>query len=95
MCRGEAPEIEQLARDHADELKVVGLGTQDSLAEAEEFLKEFEMTSTDLLWDDGFDSWQALGIRAQPAGILLGTDGKVVASWQGPVSPDDVLAALA
>ncbi|MEZ5374092.1 MAG: hypothetical protein R2704_15455 [Microthrixaceae bacterium] len=75
-------------------MKVVGLGTQDSLAEAEEFRSEFEMTSTELLWDSGFDSWQALGIRAQPAGILLGVDGEVMASWQGPVSPEDVLAEL-
>lgn len=74
---------------------MVGLGTQDTLPEAEEFRSEFDMTSTVLLWDEGFDSWQALGIRAQPAGILLGTDGQVVASWQGPVAPDDVLAALA
>ena len=84
-----------MARDNADDLKVVGLGTQDTLPEAEEFRAEFEMTSTDLFWDEGFDSWQALGIRAQPAGILLDADGNVVESWLGPVSPDDVLAALA
>jgi cytochrome c biogenesis protein CcmG/thiol:disulfide interchange protein DsbE len=93
VCRAEAPEIEQLARDHGDELKVVGLGTQDSLPEAKEFQEEFDLTSTELLWEDGFDSWQALGISAQPAGILLDADGEVVRSWQGPVSPDEVLAA--
>ena len=74
-------------------MKVVGLGTQDSLPEAKEFQEEFNISSTELLWEDGFDSWQALGISAQPAGILLDADGEVVRSWQGPVSPDEVLAA--
>ena len=83
-----------MARDHSDELSVVGLGTQDTFADAEAFGSEFDMSSTRLLWEDGFDSWQMLGIRAQPAGILLDADGKVIDSWQGPVSPDEVLAAL-
>ncbi|MEZ5382150.1 MAG: hypothetical protein R2754_10220 [Microthrixaceae bacterium] len=94
MCRGEAPEIEQLARDHADELAVVGLGTQDSLEEAEDFRSEFDMTGTTMLWDEGFESWQLLGIRSQPAAILLDAEGEVLDSWQGPVSPDEVLAQL-
>ena len=59
-------------------MKVVGLGTQDSLPEAKEFQEEFNISSTELLWEDGFDSWQALGISAQPAGILLDADGEVV-----------------
>ena len=73
---------------------MVGLGTQDSFADAEAFNAEFDMSATRLLWEDGFDSWQLLGIRAQPAGILLNADGAVIETWQGPVSPDDVLAAL-
>ena len=83
-----------MARDHSDELSVVGLGTQDTFADAEAFRSEFDMSSTRLLWEDGCDSWQLLGVRAQPAGILLDADGNVIESWQGPVSPDDVLAAL-
>lgn len=74
-------------------MAVVGLGTQDSLGEAESFLDEFDMTGTTMLWDEGFDSWQLLGIRSQPAAILLDADGAVLESWTGPVSTDEVLAA--
>ena len=95
MCHREAPEVEQFARDHADEVTVVGLGTQDSLGEAEDFVEEYGTESFTMLWDESFVSWQALGITAQPAAVLFEPDGTIITGWLGPFPDDDVLELAA
>jgi len=52
------------------------------------------MTATNMLWESGFDSWQAVGITSQPAAILIDSSGTAVAKWIGPFDPGPVLAAL-
>ncbi len=74
---------------------MIGVGTQDSLAYAEEFIATTGTTSFPMLWDPSFESWQQLGIRGQPAGMLATADGTVVAQWRGRIPEDEVLAAIA
>ncbi len=90
MCRAEAPGVEQFARRNAAQLAVVGLGTQDSLPEARDFVARYKI-SFRMLWDDGFSSWRALEIAAQPAAILFSADGRELRRWQGSFPEDDVL----
>ena len=74
MCRLEAPGVEQFARAHSNEVTVVGLGTQDDLSQAREFVRRYGATFQ-MLWDSSSRSWRALGIAGQPAAILLAPDG--------------------
>jgi len=69
---------------------VVGLGTQDSLPEARDFATRYKI-SFQMLWDDGFGSWRALEIAAQPAAILFSATGKEIKRWQGAFPEDEVL----
>ena len=39
-----------------------------------------------MLWDRGFDSWDAFGIQRQPASILVSTDGRELKRWIGSLT---------
>jgi peroxiredoxin len=69
---------------------VIGLGTQDSLGEAEEFVEDYGTTFT-MLWDESFRSWIELGVTSQPTAILLTPDGTIVTGWVGRFPEDTVL----
>jgi hypothetical protein len=81
-----------LARDHADDLTVVGLGTQDTFADAEAFGSEFDMSATRVLWEEASTrgSCSIQPNKRHP----VGRRQQVVDSWQGPVSPRRCLDAL-
>ncbi|MEM9515848.1 MAG: TlpA disulfide reductase family protein [Actinomycetota bacterium] len=95
MCRREAPEVEQFAQRHADEVTVIGLGTQDSLGEAEDFVRDFGTNSFTMLWDESFQSWQSLGISAQPAAVMFQPDGTIITGWLGPFPENEVIELAA
>ena len=66
--------VEQFARQHAKDLKVVGLGTQDDLTEAADFLADNGVTHQ-LVWDGSGKSWRYVEISSQPASVLVAPDG--------------------
>ena len=72
-------------------MTVVGLGTQDSLQEAQDFVAEFGVESAQMLWDESFDSWLALGIRGQPNALLFDKDGIGLFLFPGYINTDAVL----
>lgn len=72
-------------------MRVIGLGTQDTLGEAEEFVDEFGTTFT-MLWDESFESWTAMRVASQPTAILFAADGTPLQGWMGPFPEDDVLS---
>jgi len=71
---------------------VIGLGTQDTLGEAESFLDKYGTKSFTMLWDKSFESWNAFNISSQPAAILFAANGKPIQGWQGAFPESEVLA---
>ncbi len=53
---------------------MVGLGTQDDFAFAQNFLEHGAFQRTTLLWDPSFATWQALGVQANSQFVLLQPD---------------------
>jgi len=94
VCNREAPGVERFARQHKDRLTIVGLGSQDDLAFAKRFVGKHSVTFR-MLWDPTRKSWDALGVRWQPAALLLDRDGRVLHSYSGPFSERDVLERIA
>lgn len=47
-----------------------------------------------MLWDPSFDSWRALGIAAQPQGMLFSADGKSLGEFTGRIPEAEVLKAI-
>lgn len=74
-------------------MRVVGLGSQDSLGDAKQFVSRHDVTFT-MLWDASRRSWRELKIPSQPAAILLAPDGREIRRWLG-VFPEDEVARLA
>lgn len=57
---------------------------------AREFVDRAGITFT-MLWDESFESWRKLGIRAQPAATLYAADGTALGSWTGRFDEEEVL----
>ena len=74
---------------------MIGLGTQDTFGEAEDFVATYGTVSFPMLWDETFDSWSQLGVSGQPAGMLFSADGTIITQWSGGIPEDDVLATIA
>ena len=73
----------------------MGVGTQDTLEEANEFVEDHDTRSFTMLWDESFETWQALGITSQPSAILLAADGTPITGWVGTYPEDEVLRLAA
>ncbi len=73
---------------------MIGLGTQDSLGQANDFDDKFE-TSFDMLWDESFISWQTIGVSSQPTAVMLAPDGTPITGWIGAFPEDEVLQLAA
>ncbi|MEZ5375396.1 MAG: hypothetical protein R2733_02725 [Acidimicrobiales bacterium] len=70
----------------------MGLGTQDDLDYALDFVASTGTSTFPMYWEDGgFDGWAFYGVRSQPAGVLVDADGNVIESWSGRFSLDTVL----
>ena len=94
ICAGEAPAVEAFSRQHADAVTVVGIGTQDDLALAEDFVSTYGVSTPQMLWDPGFESWQALEITGQPTWVLLSPGGEEIGRWQGSLPEAEILAKV-
>ncbi|MGE3811183.1 MAG: TlpA family protein disulfide reductase [Candidatus Nanopelagicales bacterium] len=90
-CNAEAKDVEKFAKAHRDAVRVVGLGTQDSVEEAHAFVREHGLNTPQMLYDASFASWQQLGIRGQPAAMLFDRDGVARGQWFGPFDEQQVL----
>ena len=69
---------------------MIGLGTQDSLGEAREFVSRYG-TTFPMLYDSSSASWRALGVVQQPAALLLSREGAAVKRWSGEFDEAEVL----
>jgi len=67
---------------------VIGVGTQDGFAKAQEFVARHRLTFP-MLWDRGFASWDGFGIQGQPASILVSTDGRELKRWIGLLTAEE------
>lgn len=77
ICRGEAPEIEELARENSHRLKVVGVGAFDDLDYAHRFVADTGTTFT-MLWSDSADVWNHYGVRVNSHFWVLDANGNRV-----------------
>ena len=78
---------------------MIGLGTQDDFAYAQEFVDTGQLTADELtfLWDPGFETWQAFGVRANSSMALVSADLSGVSSvffGFGPEEQQEILANL-
>lgn len=93
-CAAEAPGMVAFAEEYDGEIDVVGLGTQDDAEMAAEFVDRHDVPFP-MLWDEGFDSWAAFGVTAQPATVLISADGEALGGWLGELPESEIDSLLA
>lgn len=89
-CAAEAGTMKAFAEEHAGDIEVVGVGTQDDAGMAADFVARHDIPFT-MLWDETFESWAALEVRAQPAAALFTGEGQFLESWVGKLPEARVL----
>lgn len=47
-----------------------------------------------MLWDESFESWEALDISGQPTFVLLDPDGEELGRWSGALDDDEILSLV-
>ncbi len=70
---------------------MIGVGTQDDLARAEDFVRDYGTASFTMLWDSSFQTWNALGVTSSPTAGLFTADGDFIAGWVGPLPEDEIV----
>ena len=94
MCRGEAPEVEQFARDNVDRLTVVGIGSQDDLASAREFVASTGTTFR-MLWGEDVEAWRYFAVLRNSDVWLLDQDGNLIDNSATPFDDAHIGAHVA
>jgi cytochrome c biogenesis protein CcmG/thiol:disulfide interchange protein DsbE len=86
-CRREAPLFESYWQRYRDRVLFLGVNFQDQAADAEAFIKEFNMT-----FPSGADPKAKIGIDygifGVPETFIIGKDGKVLARQVGEMTED-------
>lgn len=75
-------------------MTVVGIGAQDDLAFAQDFVERTGTTFT-MLWSDSSESWSHFGVRRNSTVLLLDRSGNVVEGSAGSYDPDSLIEQLA
>jgi thiol-disulfide isomerase/thioredoxin len=92
-CREELPAFQEVSESRAD-VRFVGVDIAEDPATARAFLDELGVTFEQYL-DDAGELSEALGVAGLPVTIVLDADGRVATEHIGPMSVDDLEAALA
>jgi thiol-disulfide isomerase/thioredoxin len=77
ICRGEAPEVAEVARRYADRVQVVGVPGRGEIDAMREFVDDTGTGAITHLADIDGSIWSAFGVYGQPAYAFLDDSGTV------------------
>ena len=87
-CRKEMPDVEQFATTHPA-VRVVGVAVNDSVDDARAFAREVGVTFP-LGFDRGDAVANAYAVSGLPTTVVLDREGRLAATWPGPVTSADL-----
>ena len=93
FCMREAPEVVEFSAEYGDEVRIIGLGAQDSLDQAVDFVSSTGTEGLDMVWDESGESWIHFEVTSQPTVIVLSADGEVEETWYRDFDEAGILAA--
>lgn len=93
FCRREAPDLLSFSAAHGAKVAILGVGAQDSLSEAHDFVGDTSTAGLKMTWDSSGRSWRHYRVTNQPTVIVLGADGRAKKTWFREFKPDEILAA--
>jgi thiol-disulfide isomerase/thioredoxin len=93
-CEAELPALERFAREHARDVVVLGVDEGESAAKASAFARAHGVTYPVLL-DEAQQYGRAYEGVGLPTSVVVGRDGRVVKGVDGPMTLDQMRAAVA
>ncbi len=77
ICRGEAPDVADIAARYADKVNFVGIAGRGEAAEMRDFVSDTGTEGITHLDDSSGDIWASYEIYAQPAYAFITDDGRL------------------
>lgn len=93
-CEAELPALQHFAREHASDVVVLGVDEGESAAKASSYAREHGVTYPILL-DEAQQYGRAYEGIGLPTSVVIGRDGRVVKGVDGPMSLEQMRAAVA
>jgi len=84
-CRTEAPALVDSAKRYGHDVQFLGVDFQDQRQSATAFLKRYSVPYPTVS-DASGEIHNMLGFVGLPDPVFYGADGKIVATWPGPLS---------
>ena len=92
-CREEVPLVQQLAEQSGDQLRVLGVDSQDGVPQGTSFIGDAGLTFPSAFDGDG-ELAGALGLRGLPHTLFVAADGSVAHVELGQITTYDELTGL-
>lgn len=86
-CRLEAPLLEEYYKRYGDQVKFIGIATDDLKAPAESFIRDFKITYPNYLDDSGAVS-RGLNVSFLPTTVFYTPEGEISTSYPGALDDD-------
>ncbi len=93
FCRAEAPELLAFEKAHGDRIQILGLGAQDDLDQAVDFLSDTSTQKLQMVWDKAGKTWRHFQVTSQPTVLVIDADGQVSKKWFRDFDSGGILAA--
>ncbi len=95
ICQRSATAVDRFAARERERVDVIGLGSHGSPESAPRFVREHDMRSMRVLWDQDSYAWDKLRVPAEPVVIVFDRSGRELDRWFGPFDERRVLRAAA
>jgi cytochrome c biogenesis protein CcmG/thiol:disulfide interchange protein DsbE len=90
-CRQQAPYITKFAKEHGDTYEIVYINRRDAKVMVQDFVKEFEVTSTVFL-DKNDSQASPYGLTGQPEAFFIDKNGVLLYHHIGPMTDKFLLS---
>ena len=82
-CRAEAPKLVEFYKDHRSQLSIIGISSDNKRKTLNQFVAQFNIE-----WPQINENWEGelhrlFRVRAEPTYFLIGSDGKIIDTWEG------------
>lgn len=81
-CRASFPFMQAIAEEHGDALAVVAINVDKDHADAEKFLKQFEI-NFDIVYDSQGTLAESFDVKGMPTSYLYDSEGKLLGTHVG------------
>ena len=92
-CRIEAADLARASRAYGSRVQFLGVDILDSRSSARDFMREFGWTYPSV-YDPNGEIRDRLGLVGQPVTLFYGASGKLVSTWNGPLTAEALAKRL-